>query len=176
MVPGVSLLSSTLHLRRQEAWLELTSLRVRPKMAAEKLGHLREVASEIGGKKRSQQAKNEMTFSQVINIADLRRLAQSRVPKVVFDYLDGGAEDEITLRENCRSFQDVTSRPRHAVAVGDCDLRTRVLGTEIAFPALLAGAPSVSQKLVIARPGMDSISITASAMPSAINTERPCLS
>ncbi len=79
-----------------------------------------------------------MTFSQAINIADLRRLAQSRVPKVVFDYLDGGAEDEITLRENCRSFQDVTSRPRHAVAVGDCDLRTRVLGTEIAFPALLA--------------------------------------
>ena len=116
----------------------MTSLCVRPKMAAEKLGHLREVASEIGGKKRSQQAKNEMTFSQVINIADLRRLAQSRVPKVVFDYLDGGAEDEITLRENCRSFQDVTSRPRHAVAVGDCDLRTRVLGTEIAFPALLA--------------------------------------
>ena len=92
----------------------------------------------IGGKKRSQQAKNEMTFSQAINIADLRRLAQSRVPRVVFDYLDGGAEDEITLRENCRSFQDVTSRPRHAVAVGDCDLRTRVLGTEIAFPALLA--------------------------------------
>ncbi len=74
----------------------------------------------------------------MINIADLRRLAESRLPKVVFDYLDGGAEDEITLRENCRSFQEVKFRPRQAVAVGDCDLRTRVLGTEIAFPVLLA--------------------------------------
>lgn len=74
----------------------------------------------------------------MINIEDLRRLAESRLPKVVFDYLDGGAEDEITLRENCRSFQEVKFRPRQAVAVGDCDLRTRVLGTEIALPALLA--------------------------------------
>jgi L-lactate dehydrogenase (cytochrome) len=79
-----------------------------------------------------------MFSSRVINIADLRRLAEARLPKVVFDYLDGGAEDEITLRENCCSFQEVKFRPRQAVAVGDCDLRTRVLGTEIAFPALLA--------------------------------------
>ncbi len=79
-----------------------------------------------------------MTSTRVINIADLRRLAESRLPKVVFDYLEGGAEDEITLRENCRSFQEVKFRPRQAVAGGDCDLRTRVLGTEIAFPAMLA--------------------------------------
>jgi isopentenyl diphosphate isomerase/L-lactate dehydrogenase-like FMN-dependent dehydrogenase len=79
-----------------------------------------------------------MISSRVINIADLRRLAEARLPKVVFDYLDGGAEDEITLRENCRSFQEIEFRPRQGVAIGDCDLRTCVLGTEIAFPALLA--------------------------------------
>src|SRR5712691_3206950 len=76
--------------------------------------------------------------SRVVNIADLRQIAQRRVPRAVFDYLDGGAEGEVTLRENCRAFQDVTFRPRHAVAVPHCDLGTRVLGLDFALPALLA--------------------------------------
>src|SRR2546421_11892087 len=75
---------------------------------------------------------------RVINVEDLRPLARRRLPRAVFDYLDGGAEAEVTLRENCRAFEDVTFRPRHAVAVPDCDLRTRVLGFDISFPALLA--------------------------------------
>ena len=75
---------------------------------------------------------------RVINIHDLRRLAKRRLPRVVFDYLDGGAEDEVTLRENCRVFEDVTCRPRYAVAMPKCDLRTCVLGTNLAFPAILA--------------------------------------
>jgi L-lactate dehydrogenase (cytochrome) len=57
---------------------------------------------------------------------------------VVFDYLDGGAEGEVTRRENCRAFQEVTFRPRHAVALPHCDLRTRVLGFDFALPAQLA--------------------------------------
>jgi isopentenyl diphosphate isomerase/L-lactate dehydrogenase-like FMN-dependent dehydrogenase len=76
--------------------------------------------------------------SQVVNIEDLRRLARQRVPRCVFDYVDGGAEAEVTLAENCRAFREVTLRPRGAVAVGDCDLRTRVLGEELSFPVLLA--------------------------------------
>jgi isopentenyl diphosphate isomerase/L-lactate dehydrogenase-like FMN-dependent dehydrogenase len=76
--------------------------------------------------------------SDVVNILDLRRLAHKRLPKSVFDYLDGGAEAELTLAENCRAFQDVLFRPRGAVAVGSCDLKTRVLGYEISFPAMLA--------------------------------------
>lgn len=74
----------------------------------------------------------------VVNIEDLRRLAQRRLPKAVFDYLDGGAADEVTLRENCRAFQEVVLRPRHAIAHEKCDLRTCVLGHEISFPAMLA--------------------------------------
>src|ERR1700732_2861336 len=74
----------------------------------------------------------------VVNIHDLRRVAQRRLPRVVFDYLDGGAEGEVTLRENCRVFDEVTFRPRNAVAITNCDLRTRVLGFEVSFPALLA--------------------------------------
>jgi isopentenyl diphosphate isomerase/L-lactate dehydrogenase-like FMN-dependent dehydrogenase len=74
----------------------------------------------------------------VVNIEDLRRLARRRLPKMVFDYLDGGAEGEVTLRENCRVFEDVIFRPRQAVSVDNCNLSARVLGQEIAFPALLA--------------------------------------
>ena len=76
--------------------------------------------------------------SRVLNIADLRRLAQRRLPKLIFEYVDGGADDEITLRENCRVFADVTFRPRQAVFIENCNLRTTVLGQEISFPALLA--------------------------------------
>jgi L-lactate dehydrogenase (cytochrome) len=75
---------------------------------------------------------------RVVNIEDLRRLAQCRLPAAVFDYLDGGAEGEVTLRENCRAFDALTFRPRNAIAVPNCDLRTKVLGSDLSFPALLA--------------------------------------
>jgi isopentenyl diphosphate isomerase/L-lactate dehydrogenase-like FMN-dependent dehydrogenase len=75
---------------------------------------------------------------RIVNIEDLRRMARRRLPRAVFDYMDGGAGDEVTLRENCRAFQEVVLRPRHAVAMERCDLRTRVLGNDIAFPAILA--------------------------------------
>ena len=73
-----------------------------------------------------------------MNVHDLRDLAKRRLPKVVFDYLDGGAESEVTLRENCRVFDDITFRPCQAVAISECDLRTRVLSVDLAFPAVLA--------------------------------------
>src|SRR5260370_16799111 len=76
--------------------------------------------------------------SRVVNIDDLRSLARRRLPKVVFDYLDGGADGEVTLQENCRAFGAVTFRPRQAIPVSKCDLGTRVLGWDISFPALLA--------------------------------------
>ena len=79
-----------------------------------------------------------MNLANAINIADLRRMARKRLPNLVFDYLDGGAEDEITLEANCRAFDYLTFRPRNAVALDSCDLRTKVLGHELSFPAMLA--------------------------------------
>ncbi len=79
-----------------------------------------------------------LNSSQVVNIEDLRRIAQARIPKAVFDYLDGGAEAELTLAENCKAFREVTFRPRGAVAVHECNLKTKILGYEISFPAMLA--------------------------------------
>jgi isopentenyl diphosphate isomerase/L-lactate dehydrogenase-like FMN-dependent dehydrogenase len=75
---------------------------------------------------------------RVVNVADLRRLAERRLPRVVFDYVDGGAESEVTLRENCLAFDEVTFRPRGAVAAPAADLQTSVLGTRLALPFLLA--------------------------------------
>src|SRR6059058_1667484 len=75
---------------------------------------------------------------RVLNIEDLRRSAKRRLPRVVFDYIDGGAENESTLRTNCRAFEAVTLRPRCAVATPVCDLRTTVLGTSVSIPLILA--------------------------------------
>jgi isopentenyl diphosphate isomerase/L-lactate dehydrogenase-like FMN-dependent dehydrogenase len=74
---------------------------------------------------------------RAVNLEDLRHLARRRLPRVVFDYLDGGAEAEVTLRENCRAFEEIFFRPHQAIA-GPCDLRTRALGDELAFPVILA--------------------------------------
>src|SRR6476469_6909178 len=75
---------------------------------------------------------------RVLNVEDLRRRAKRRLPRVVFDYIDGGAEHESTLRANCRPFEAVTLRPRCAVATPACDWRTTVLGRSVSMPLILA--------------------------------------
>lgn len=78
------------------------------------------------------------SLAKAVNVADLRRLAQRRLPRVVFDYIDGAADAEWTARENQRAFEDVRLRPRSAVASAPCKLETSVLGMEIALPIILA--------------------------------------
>jgi isopentenyl diphosphate isomerase/L-lactate dehydrogenase-like FMN-dependent dehydrogenase len=79
-----------------------------------------------------------VSSSRVVNIADLRLLAERRLPRAVFDYIDGGADAEFTLRENCRVYDDVILRPRNAVAIPQCDLHVTVLGRRLELPFLLA--------------------------------------
>ena len=75
---------------------------------------------------------------RVVNIGDLRRVAERRLPRVVFDYVDGGADGEVTLRENTRAFEEVVFRPRNAVFVRGCEMRTNTLGYELSMPLVLA--------------------------------------
>jgi L-lactate dehydrogenase (cytochrome) len=82
--------------------------------------------------------ERRVSSPRVVNVGDLRSVAHRRLPKVVFDYVDGGAEDELTMRENRRAFEEVMFRPRNAVAVSGCDLRTKILGSDLAMPFLLA--------------------------------------
>jgi L-lactate dehydrogenase (cytochrome) len=83
-------------------------------------------------------AARKVAPPRVVCVEDFRPLARRRLPRAVFDYLDGGAEGEVTLRENCRAFEEVTFRPRQAVALAGCSLGTRVLGQDLALPFLLA--------------------------------------
>ena len=78
------------------------------------------------------------SVDRAVIIEDLRRMARNRLPRMVFDYIDGGAEREWTLRENMRAFEDVMFRPRSAVATPKCDLSTTVLGLKIDVPFILA--------------------------------------
>jgi len=75
---------------------------------------------------------------RAINIEDLRRVAKRRVPRAVFDYIDGGAGAEVTLRENARAFDAVTFLPRGAIDTPTVDMKTIVAGTTIDVPFLLA--------------------------------------
>src|SRR5262245_35303611 len=91
-----------------------------------------------GGGKSMKQIRPRAWGSHLINIADLREAAERRIPKVIFDYLDGGSDGEVTLRENCRVFDEVIFRPRQAVKLAACHLGTRVLNFDLSFPAILA--------------------------------------
>src|SRR4029453_7807053 len=81
-----------------------------------------------------------------------RRRARRRLPRVVFDYIDGAAEAEVTLRENRHVFDQVKFRPRAAVVAPSLDLATTVLGTRLALPFLLA--PVGSTRMVYPRGGV----------------------
>jgi isopentenyl diphosphate isomerase/L-lactate dehydrogenase-like FMN-dependent dehydrogenase len=74
---------------------------------------------------------------RAVTIEDLRRLAERRLPRVAFDYIDGGADSEVTLRANCRAFDDVVFRPRSAVSLQSCDTRVQVLGHDLSLPVIL---------------------------------------
>jgi len=111
---------------------------------------------------------------RVLNIEDLRRAAKRRLPRVVFDYIDGGAEDEWTLRANSRAFEAVTLRPRCAVAVPSCDLRTVVLSASLPMPLILA--PVGSSRLIHPR-GEEAAAHAAGAagIPYVLSTFSGCL-
>src|SRR5215212_3359878 len=73
-----------------------------------------------------------------INIDDLRRLARRRLPRAVFDFADGGAEDEVTLRANRSDFGRLVFRPRVLVDVSKRDQTTTILGQAVTSPLILA--------------------------------------
>jgi len=74
----------------------------------------------------------------IASIADMRKRAKARLPRMVFDYIDGGAADELTMRDNERVYSEIKLKPRSAVSVPTVDLRTTVLGAEWSLPFGLA--------------------------------------
>ena len=73
-----------------------------------------------------------------LSIADLRLLARRRLPRAVFDFIDGGAGDEVTLRDNEAAFRDWVLLPRVAVDVSRRSMHTTIAGNRSALPLMLA--------------------------------------
>jgi L-lactate dehydrogenase (cytochrome) len=79
-----------------------------------------------------------MRLSRCHNIADLRRMAKQRLPAPMFHYIDGGADDEWTLRRNTTAFDDYELVPSQLRDVSAIDLRVKALGLDLAWPVFLA--------------------------------------
>ena len=74
----------------------------------------------------------------IVTIDDLRTAARRRLPRALFDYIDGGAEDEVTMRANQADFQRYRFRSRALVDVSHRDQSTTVLGIPVSSPLILA--------------------------------------
>ena len=81
----------------------------------------------------------------IANIEDLRRLARRRLPRALFDFVDGGAQDEVTLRANQSDFQRLALLPRVLIDVARRDQSVTVLGQKLEQPLILAptGGPGM---------------------------------
>lgn len=110
-----------------------------------------------------------MNIADAINIDDLRAIAKRRLPRFVFDYVDGGAEDERTLGGNRAAFERLRFRPRTLVDVSTRDLGATILGRRADMPAIvgptgLNGLSCRDGDLELAR------ATTAAGLPFAVST------
>ena len=86
-----------------------------------------------------------MSLKDCYNFEDFRKLAKKKLPSPIFHYIDGGADDEITLKRNTNSFDDCDLIPDILRSVGEPDLSTTVFGRKIDMPIFLS--PTAMQSL-----------------------------
>ena len=86
-----------------------------------------------------------MNLKDCHNFNDFRKLAKKKLPSPIFHYIDGGADDESTLRRNTESFNDCDLVPNILASVGKPDLSTTVFGKKIDMPIFLS--PTAMQRL-----------------------------
>ena len=79
-----------------------------------------------------------MKLSDCHNVGDFRKLAKQKLPSPIFHYIDGGADDEVTLRRNTEAFEHCDLIPSVLTDVSNVDLSTTVLGQKIKFPLFLS--------------------------------------
>ncbi|HJS77160.1 MAG TPA: alpha-hydroxy acid oxidase [Burkholderiales bacterium] len=90
-------------------------------------------------------------LARAVNIEDLRVLAKRRLPRAIFDFFDGGAEDEVTLRENRAAFERVKLLPKVLVNVAEVDTTTPILGSLSKLPLAISATGGIGA----GRPGAD---------------------
>ena len=86
-----------------------------------------------------------MRLKDCHNHHDFRRLAKKRLPRPIFDYIDGGADDELTYRRNTTSFEACDLVPNVLRGVGEVDLSVTVMGQKLAMPVYCS--PTALQRL-----------------------------
>jgi (S)-mandelate dehydrogenase len=118
-----------------------------------------------------------MPLEKAVNIEDLRRLAKRRLPRAIFDFFDGGAEDEVTLRENRAAFERVRLLPRVLVDVSKIQTAVDLLGKPSSMPLAIAPTGGISAgrygaELILARAAKAAGVPFTMATPSAFTIER----
>src|SRR6476646_3981138 len=118
-----------------------------------------------------------MHLGDAVNIEDLRRLAKRRVPRAIFDFFDGGAEDETTLRDNRAAFERLRLLPKVLVDVSRVKTETDLLGIRAALPLAIAPTGGISAgragaELILARAAKAFGVPFTLATPSAFTIER----
>jgi L-lactate dehydrogenase (cytochrome) len=86
-----------------------------------------------------------MRLEQCFNFQDFRELARRRLPRPIFNYIDGAADDETTYRRNTRAFEDCDLVPNILGGVENVDLSVTVLGQKLALPVYCS--PTALQRL-----------------------------
>ena len=81
-----------------------------------------------------------MALKDLVTVEDVRARARRRLPRMVFEFVDGGAGDEVTLRANRSAFEPWVFRPRMLVDVSERDQRVTVLGEELSLPVIFSPA------------------------------------
>jgi L-lactate dehydrogenase (cytochrome) len=84
--------------------------------------------------------QEHMKLEQAVNVGDVRELARRRLPRMIFDMIDGGAEDEVTMHANEAAFTEIEFRPRTLVDVSNRTLETSIAGMQLTSPIALAPA------------------------------------
>ena len=106
-----------------------------PKGIKRQLPSLAEIARFTGPAVRP---KRGTRWSRVLTVADFRRLAKRRTPRPVFDYVEGAAEQELSVKRSVEAFQRVVFHPHVLRNVGSVDTSTTILGRPAALPMVLA--------------------------------------
>src|SRR5437879_8699822 len=110
-------------------------------------------------------------LSRAINIEDLRQLARRRLPRAIFDFFDGGAEDEVTLRENRAAFERVRLLPRVLVDVAQVDTRVKLFGVESKLPLAIAPTGGISA----GRPAAEILLARTDRKSTRLNSSHRCI-
>src|SRR3954470_15487239 len=83
-------------------------------------------------------------LSYAVSIEDLREMARRRLPRAIFDFFDGGAEDEVTLRANRAAFERVRLLPKVLVDVAQVDMTAELFGVKSTLPLAIAPTGGIS--------------------------------